>query len=118
MAAILTGDAEIAQGYAVSREVEGSLPPIFGVLQGVDASFRPVPHGSRSTASSAFQNADGYRVKFLTSNCCSDDYIEPAGEDVRPRRCQRGSPSLSRLAHQGTGQDDATPSKRCSGGRP
>ena len=76
MAAILTGDADIAQDYAISREVEDSLPPIVELLQGVDASFRPVPHRSGSAASSAFQNADGYRVEFLTSNRGSDDHID------------------------------------------
>ena len=76
MAAILTGNADIAQDYAISREVEDSLPPIVKLLQGVDASFRPVPHRSGSAASSAFQNADGHRVEFLTSNRGSDDYID------------------------------------------
>ncbi|KPF44624.1 GSU2403 family nucleotidyltransferase fold protein [Rhizobium sp. AAP43] len=76
MASILTGDADIAQDYAISREVEDSLPPIVELLQGVDASFRPVPHRSGVAASSAFQNADGYRVEFLTSNRGSDDYVE------------------------------------------
>jgi hypothetical protein len=76
MAAILTGDADIAQDYAISREVEDSLPPIVELLQSVDVTFRPVPHRSGSAASSAFQNADGYRVEFLTSNRGSDDYID------------------------------------------
>ncbi len=76
MAAILTGDADIAQDYAISREVEDSLPPIVELLQGVDVSFRPVPHRSGSAASSAFQNADGCQVEFLTSNRGSDDYID------------------------------------------
>ncbi len=76
MAAILTGDADIAQDYAISREVEDSLPPIVELLQHIDASFRPVPHRSGSGASSAFQNADGYRVEFLTSNRGSDDYVD------------------------------------------
>jgi hypothetical protein len=77
MAAILTGDADIAQDYdAISHEVEDSLPPILELLQGVDPSFRPVPHRSGSAASSAFQNADGYRVEFLTSSRGSDDYID------------------------------------------
>lgn len=76
MAAILTGDADIAQDYAISREVEDSLPPIVELLQGVDPSFRPVPHRSGGEASSAFQNAAGYRVEFLTSNRGSDDYID------------------------------------------
>jgi len=76
MAAILTGDADIAQDYAISREVEDSLPPILDLLHGVDPSFRPVPHRSGGVESSAFQNADGYRVEFLTSNRGSDDYID------------------------------------------
>jgi hypothetical protein len=76
MAAILTGDADIAQDYAISREVEDNLPPIVALLQGVDASFRPVPHRSGSAASSSSQNANGYRVEFLTSNRGSDDYID------------------------------------------
>ncbi|MBB3660703.1 hypothetical protein FHX15_005974 [Rhizobium sp. BK650] len=76
MAAILTGDADIAQDYAISREVEDSLPPIVELLQSVDLSFRPVPHRSGSAASSAFQNAEGYRVEFLTSNRGSDDYSD------------------------------------------
>lgn len=75
-AAILTGDADIAQDYAISREVEDTLPPIVDLLQNVDPSFRPVPHRSGSIAASAFQNATGYRVEFLTSNRGSDDYID------------------------------------------
>jgi len=75
-AAILTGDADIAQDYAISRKVEDTLPPIVDLLQNVDPSFRPVPHRSGSIASSAFQNATGYRVEFLTSNRGSDHYID------------------------------------------
>lgn len=75
-AAILTGDADIAQDYGISRDVEDSLPPILELLQGVDISFRPVSHRSGSAASSAFQNADGYRVEVLTSSHGPDDYID------------------------------------------
>jgi hypothetical protein len=76
MAAILTGDADIAQDDAISREVEDTLPPIVELLQAVDPSFRPVPHRSASAASSAFQTKGGYRVEFLTSNRGPDDYID------------------------------------------
>ncbi|QND23087.1 nucleotidyltransferase family protein [Rhizobium ruizarguesonis] len=76
MAAILTGDADIAQDYAISREVEDTLPPILDLLQTVDPTFRPVPHRSRAAASTAFQTKGGYRVEFLTSNRGSDDYID------------------------------------------
>jgi len=76
MAAILTGDADIAQDYAISSEVNDSLPPIVELLQTVDPSFRPVPHRSGAAASSAFQTAAGYRVEFLTSNRGSNEYID------------------------------------------
>lgn len=76
MAAILTGDADIAQDYAISSEVNDSLPPIVELLQNVDPSFRPVPHRSGAAAASAFQTAAGYRVEFLTSNRGSDDYTD------------------------------------------
>ncbi|CDZ43378.1 nucleotidyltransferase family protein [Neorhizobium galegae] len=75
-AALLTGDADIAQDYAISCEVEDTLPPILELLQAVDETFRPVPHRSGAAASSAFQNAKGYRVEFLRSNRGSDDYID------------------------------------------
>ncbi|TCQ97952.1 nucleotidyltransferase-like protein [Neorhizobium sp. JUb45] len=75
-AAILTGDADVAQDNAVSREVEDTRPPIVDLLQNVDPSFPPVPHRLGSIASSAFQKATGYRVEFLTSNRGSDDYID------------------------------------------
>lgn len=76
MAALLTGDADIAQDYALSREVEDSLPPIVELLQNVDPSFRPVPHRSGAAASSAFISSTGYRVEFLTSNRGSNDYTD------------------------------------------
>jgi hypothetical protein len=66
----------IAQDYAVSREVQDSLPTIIDLLQEVDQTFRPVPHRSGAAASSAFQNASGYRVEFLTSNLGSDNYTD------------------------------------------
>ncbi|MCJ9673045.1 MULTISPECIES: GSU2403 family nucleotidyltransferase fold protein [unclassified Neorhizobium] len=76
VAAMLTGDADIAQDYAISQEVEDTLPPIVDLLQAVDPSFRPVPYRSGCAASSAFQTASGYRVEFLTSNRGNDDYID------------------------------------------
>lgn len=75
-AALLTGDADIAQDYAISSEVGDSLPPIINLLQPVDPTFRAVPHRSGSAAATAFMNAGGYRVEFLTSNRGSDDYLD------------------------------------------
>ncbi|WFU12184.1 GSU2403 family nucleotidyltransferase fold protein (plasmid) [Rhizobium sp. CB3090] len=76
MAAIITGDADVAQDYAISHEVQDSLPPIVVLLREVDPTFRPVPHRSGGAASSAFVTDSGYRVEFLTSNRGSDDYID------------------------------------------
>lgn len=76
MAALLTGDADIAQDYAISREVEDTLPPMLELLQSVDPTFIPVPHRSGAASSSAFRTANGYRVEFLTTNRGSDDYLD------------------------------------------
>lgn len=76
MAAILTGDSDVAQDYAISSEVEDSLPPILDLLQSVDPSFRPVPHRSGAATSSAFSTNGGYRVEFMTCNRGSDDYLD------------------------------------------
>ncbi|ASY66241.1 hypothetical protein SJ05684_b52590 (plasmid) [Sinorhizobium sojae CCBAU 05684] len=75
-AALMTGDADFAQDYSISHEVEDTLPPILELLQSVDPTFRPVPHRSGAAASSAFVNGSGYRVEFLTSNRGSDDYLD------------------------------------------
>lgn len=78
-AAILTGDADIAQDYAISSEIGDSLPSITDTLQSLDPTFRPVPHISGSPRSHAFRNAAGYRVEFLTTNRGSEEYAdEPA----------------------------------------
>lgn len=76
MAAILTGDADLAQDYAISREVEDSIPPIVTLLQSIDPSFRAVPRVSGSPRSSAFRNSTGYRVEFLITNRGSEDYAD------------------------------------------
>ena len=47
-ASILTGDADIAQDYAISAEVGDSLPPIIDILQSIDPTFRALPHRSGS----------------------------------------------------------------------
>ncbi|WP_313617978.1 GSU2403 family nucleotidyltransferase fold protein [Agrobacterium sp.] len=72
--AMQTGDADFAQDFAISAEVEDSLPPILEVLQSVDPTFRTVPHQADKAKVSAFTNAVNYRVEFLTGNRGSDDY--------------------------------------------
>lgn len=77
-ASLQTGDADFAQHYSISAEVEDSLPPIMEVLQGVDPSFRAVPHRSDPARVTQFKNSAGYKVEFLTPNRGSDDYADHA----------------------------------------
>ncbi|WP_280824537.1 nucleotidyltransferase family protein [Pseudaminobacter soli (ex Li et al. 2025)] len=72
--ALQTGDADYAQDFAISAGVEDSLPPILDVLQSVDPTFRAIPHQADKVKVVAFQNAQSYRVEFLTGNRGSDDY--------------------------------------------
>jgi len=73
--AMQTGDADYAQDFAISDEVDDSLPPILELLQTVDPTFRAVPHQRDKARVVAFVNASDYRVEFLTGNRGSDDYI-------------------------------------------
>ncbi|MBD9650123.1 hypothetical protein IB267_17345 [Ensifer sp. ENS09] len=72
--AIQTGDADFAQDFAISAEVEDSLPPILEVLHSVDETFRAVPHQADKAKVAAFTNSVNYRVEFLTGNRGSDEY--------------------------------------------
>lgn len=80
MASVLTGDADIAQDYAISSEVGDSLPPIGEILQSIDSTFKAVPHLSGSPRSTAFRNSSGYRIEFLTTNRGSDEYADKPAE--------------------------------------
>ncbi len=79
-ASILTGDADIAQDYAISAEVGDSLPPIIDILQSIDPTFRALPHRSGSPRSTTFRNATGYKVEFLTGNRGSDEYLDKSAD--------------------------------------
>lgn len=72
--AMQTGDADLAMDFAISQEVDDSLPPILDILHGVDPSFRAVPHQADKARVTAFVNRNNYRVEFLTSNRGSDEY--------------------------------------------
>lgn len=77
-ASLQTGDADFAQHYSISAEVEDSLPPIMEILQSVDSTFRAVPHRSDPVRVTQFENASRYKVEFLTPNRGSDDYADHA----------------------------------------
>lgn len=74
-AALTTGDADLAQDFAISAEVMDSIPPVLDILKRLDPTFRPVPHTADKARVTAFQNSIGYRVEFLTGNRGSEDYI-------------------------------------------
>lgn len=75
-ASVLTGDADIAQDFAISAEVRDSLPPIIDILQSIDPTFRALPHRSGFPRSTSFRNNTGYKVEFLTGNRGSDEYLD------------------------------------------
>jgi hypothetical protein len=77
-ASLQTGDADFAQHYSISAEVEDSLPPIIEILQGIDPTFRAVPHRSDPARVTQFENAARYKVEFLTPNRGSDEYSDHA----------------------------------------
>lgn len=62
--AMQTGDADLAMD---PQEVDDSLPPILGILEAVDPSFRAVPHQADKARVTAFVN----RTNFLTGNPAS-----------------------------------------------
>lgn len=72
--AMQTGDADLAMDFAISQEVNDSLPPILGILETVDPSFRAVPHRADKARVTAFVNRTNYRVEFLTGNRGSDEH--------------------------------------------
>jgi len=65
-AALQTGDVDIAQFTSMSVAVEDSTPPILSVLQGVDPTFREVPHMSDNRRVATYAAKGGLRVDFLT----------------------------------------------------
>lgn len=73
-----TSDADFAQHYSISAEVEDSLAPIMEILHSVDPTFRAVPHRSDPLRVTQFENSARYKVEFLTPNRGSDDYADHA----------------------------------------
>ncbi len=73
-ATLRTADADFAQFFAISQQIDDAMPSVLEVLRGVDASFREIPHLTNSLASTKFVNDDAYKVEFLTPNRGSDDF--------------------------------------------
>lgn len=77
-AILQTGDADFAQFHSISVAVSDSMPNVLGVLQGVDATFRPIPRLDPTEPPSRFASRDGYQVEFLTPNTGTEDYVGKA----------------------------------------
>ena len=72
IASMQTSDVDIAQFHNVSVAVEDATPPMLEILEGIDASFRPVPRLHRTQPSVTYVASDNVRVDFLTPNKGSD----------------------------------------------
>lgn len=68
LAAIQTGDVDIAQFRDVSIAVEEAAPAVLDTLKTVDPSFRAVPAVHDGSGATAYVASSGLRVDFLTPN--------------------------------------------------
>lgn len=68
LAAVQTGDVDIAQFKNVSVAVEERAPTILETLRKVDPSFRAVPHMHNQRSVTSYVARGGMRVDFLTPN--------------------------------------------------
>ncbi|HEY8051485.1 MAG TPA: GSU2403 family nucleotidyltransferase fold protein [Steroidobacteraceae bacterium] len=67
-ALVQTSDIDVAQFTNVSVAIGDQTPPMLQVLQGVEKSFREIPHTSDSRLTSSYVAKGGLRVDFLTPN--------------------------------------------------
>lgn len=63
-----TGDVDIAQFKNVSLAVGDNTPSVLEILQGVDKTFRAVPHVVDGRRTTSYRAKGGLRVDFLTPN--------------------------------------------------
>src|ERR1700730_13987840 len=68
VAALQTGDVDIAQFKNVSVAIQDSTPPVLEVLKQVDKTFRAVPHVVDGRRVTSYAAKGGLRVDFLTPN--------------------------------------------------
>lgn len=68
VAALQTGDVDIAQFRNVSVAIGDQTPPVLEVLKAVDKTFRAVPHGTDRRRVTSYAAKGGLRVDFLTPN--------------------------------------------------
>jgi len=79
-ASLMTQDTDFAQFWGISQAVGESMPPILGVLQNVDPTFREVPPAFDAVVSWRYANDNNYLVEFLTPNRGSDEHQRMAAK--------------------------------------
>jgi len=71
---LMTQDADFAQFWGVSENIDESIPPPLTILRTVDETFAEVSRIDDPFISTQYRNSAGYRVDFLTPNRGSDDH--------------------------------------------
>jgi hypothetical protein len=90
VAALQTGDVDIAQFKNLSISIGDQTPPVLDVLKNVDKSFRPVPHLRGEENVTSYVAKAGIRVDFLTPNEGADtdepQHLSAFHTDAEPLR--------------------------------
>src|SRR5882757_7932617 len=90
VAALQTGDVDIAQFKNVSVAVEDNTPPVLEILKEVDKTFRAVPHVVDGRRVTSYAAKGGLRVDFLTPNEGGEtgkpQALPALGTDAQPLR--------------------------------
>ncbi len=77
--ALQTGDADFAQFWGISENIDDAMPPVLEVLQGVDPTFVAVPSINDPLVTAKYRNTPssggpGYIIDILTPNRGSDGH--------------------------------------------
>ncbi len=71
---LMTQDADFAQFWGISENIDDSIEPPIKILRSVDPRFREVPHTGDPFVSTRYRSGRDYLVDFLTPNRGSDDH--------------------------------------------
>ncbi len=71
---LMTQDADFAQFWGISENIDESIEPPLTILRQLDASFKEVPHVGDPFVSTRYRNDRDYLVDFLTPNRGSDEH--------------------------------------------
>ena len=71
---VQTEDADFAQFWGISENIDDGMLPILDVIGAVDDTFAPVPSLSDPFVSARYRNRVGYFVDMLTPNRGSDEH--------------------------------------------